>query len=134
MYSFFCEICEHLVQCSSAVSPFVVPLRAGFVVSLIAYHFSFASFRQGGIVCDGRIFSIFSGISFVTLCTIDSLNLLGMPSFLFISFLGRGGVGVVCLLLLLHSWIGSHLWIGFVGLILTASCAAAHCFMWFSHI
>ena len=75
-------------------------------------------------MCDGRIFSIFSGISFVTLCTIDSLNLLGMPSFLFISFMGRGGVGVVCLLLLLHSWIGSHLWIGFVGLILTASCAA----------
>ena len=65
MYSFFCEICEIFIRCSPAASPFVVPLRAGFVVSLVAYRFSFASFRQGGIVCDGRIFSIFSGISFV---------------------------------------------------------------------
>ena len=59
IYSFFCDICDSLVQCALAASPFVVPLRAGFVVSLVAYRFSFASFRQGGIVCDGRIFLYF---------------------------------------------------------------------------
>lgn len=52
-----------LVRWSSPASPFVVTLRAESVVSLVAYHFSFVSFRRGGIVCDSKIFSIFSGIS-----------------------------------------------------------------------
>ena len=103
IYSFFCDICDSLVQCVSAASPFVVPLQVGFVVSLVVYRFSFASFRQGGIVCNGRIFSIFSGISFVISCTVNSLNLLGMPGFLFVGFMGRGGVGTVRLLFLLRS-------------------------------
>ena len=68
----------------------MVPLRAGFVVNLVAYRFSFASFRQGEIVCDGIIFSIFSGISLVISCTVDSLNLLGMPGFLLVGFMGSG--------------------------------------------
>ena len=71
-----------LVQCSSAASPFVRPLWAGFVVSLVAYCLSCALVRHGGIVCVGAVFSMLLGIPFVISCIIDSLNLLGMPGFL----------------------------------------------------
>ena len=108
IYLFFCDFCDILVQCASAASPFVVPLWAGFVVSLVAYCFSFASFCQGGIVCEGVFFSIFSGISFVISCTVDSLSLFGMPGFLLAGLMGRGGAAAVHLLFPLHSCIGSR--------------------------
>ena len=56
IYSFFCVICDILVWCALAASPFVVPLQVGFDVSLIMYCFSFVLFRQGGIVCNGIFF------------------------------------------------------------------------------
>jgi hypothetical protein len=61
IYPFSCDICLILARSSSAASPFVRPRRAGFVFILVMYCFSFASFLQGGVVCDGIIFSIFAG-------------------------------------------------------------------------
>ena len=72
----------------------MIPLWAGFVVSLVAYRVSFASVRHSGSVCFGMIFSMFPGISLVISCIVDSLNLLGMPGFLLAGFMGR--VGVSC--------------------------------------
>jgi hypothetical protein len=129
MYPFSCDICLILAQCSSATSPFVRPQLAGFVIILVMYCFSFASFLQGRIVCDGVIFSIFTGISLVISCIVDSLNLFGMPGLLLVGFVGRNGGFVVCLLFSLRSWVGSQLYMGFVGSILTANHAAACCFM-----
>ena len=107
----FCDICNILVRCLSAASPFVVPLRAGFVVSPIVHCFSFASFRQGGVVCDGKRFSIFSGISFVISYTIDSLNLLGMPGLLPAGLMGRGGSGrYICYSPFIAGSVAIHVW------------------------
>jgi hypothetical protein len=50
----------------------------GTVVILVTYRFSFASFRQGGIVCSD---TIFSGISLVISCIVGSRNLVGMAGF-----------------------------------------------------
>lgn len=77
-----------LFLCSLAASPFGRPLRAGFVVSLVAYRLSV---RQGGSVCAGATFSVFLGIPFMFLCMVDSLDMLGMPGFLLVGLTGRGG-------------------------------------------
>ena len=61
---------------------------------------------------DGTFFSIYSGISFVISCTVDSLNWFGMPTFLLAGLMGRGGVTTVHLLFPLRSCIGSHSWMG----------------------
>ena len=57
-----------------------------------------------------------------------------MPGFLLAGFMGSGVVGVVRLLFLLRSWIGSRSCLEFVGSIITASRAAARCFIWSSRI
>jgi len=54
-----CESYLILVWCSSTASPFVVPLWAGFVVSLGVYRLSCAQARHGGIVSIGVIFLVF---------------------------------------------------------------------------
>ena len=59
-------------------------------------------------MCNSIFFSIFSGISFVISCAVDSLNLFGMPGFLLAALMGRGGVSAVRLLFLLRSCIGSR--------------------------
>ena len=81
----------NLVWCSLAATPFVVPLWAGFVVSLDAYCMSLASVHQGGLVCIGVIFSMFLGMSFMISCIMEVLNLRGIPGFLLVGFIGRGG-------------------------------------------
>ena len=80
-------------------------------------------------MCVGVIFLMFLGKSFVISCIVEILNLRGIPGFLLVGFIGRGG-GV--------SWsipasccmrAGSRVWIGFVGSIFAASLTAAHHFM-----
>ena len=91
------------MQCSSAASPFVRPLQAGFVVSLVAYCncVSPASIHHSGLVCVGIIFSMFSGISFVISCIVDSLNRLGMLDFLLVGYGEGWWLGVVSVVPLL---------------------------------
>ena len=89
-----------LVQCPSAASAFVIPLRAGFVVSLSVYCLSCAPVRQGGIVCAGAIFSMFLGVPFVISCIVDSLNLFGIPRSLLVGITGRGGGAALVLVVI----------------------------------
>ena len=58
---------------------------------------SLASVRHGGNVCFGMIFSKFLGIFLVISCIVDSLNLFGIPSLLFVGITGRGGGESSCL-------------------------------------
>ena len=50
-------------------------------------------------------FSIFSGISFVVSCAVDSLNLFSMLGFLLAGLMGRGGVNFsfIVVLVVVHS-------------------------------
>ena len=80
-------------------------------------------------MCVGIIFSMFSGISFVISCIVDSLNRLGMPDFLLVGIMGRDGGSASCLSFLRCRWAGSRSCMGFVGSIFAASRAAARLFM-----
>ena len=123
-----------LVRCSLAASPFVKPLRAGFVVSLVVYCTSLTSDLHGGVVCVGVIFSMFPGMSFVISCIVEDLNLFGMPGFLLAGVMGRGGGVVSCLPASHCRWAGSRSCMGFVRSVFAANHAAACCFMWFSQM
>src|SRR6267154_3997741 len=123
-----------LVRCSLAASPFVKPLWAGFVVSLVVYCMSLTSDLHGGVVCVGVIFSMFPGMSFMISCIIEDLNLFGMPGFLLAGVMGRGGGVVSCLPASRCRWAGSRSCMGFVRSVFAANHAAACCFMWFSQM
>src|SRR5258706_2098344 len=120
------------MQCSSAASPFVTPLWAGFVVSLFVYCASPVSVHQGDNMCVDVIFSVFLGMSFMILCIVDSLNLFGMPGFLLVGMMGRGGGVASCPSASRCRCAGSHSCTGFIRSVFLASCAAACCFIWFS--
>src|ERR1700679_791317 len=114
-----------LAQCTSAASPFVRPLWAGFVSSLVTYCTLLVSICHGGSVCVGVTLSTFLGISPVTTCIVDSLNLFGMPGFLLVGLMGRGEGAALCLPASRCKWTGSRSCTGFVVSTLATNLAAA---------
>ena len=65
---------------------------------------------------------------------VDSLNLCGIPGFLLVSIMGRGGDAVLSLSFSCCKWAGSRSCTRFMGLIFAANCAAACIFMWSNQI
>ncbi len=83
-------------------------------------------------MCVDVIFSVFLSMSFVISCIVDSLNLFGMPGFLLVGTMGRGGGAASCLSASHCRCTGSRSCTGFVRLVFVTSHTAACCFIWFS--